>query len=71
MPITGPMTTSITLGGIRIPSVPPAVMMPADICTSYFDLSMPFAAMMPSSVTEAPTMPLAAPKRVATNMHDK
>jgi hypothetical protein len=29
-PTTGPMTISITLGGIRMPSVPPAVMAPAD-----------------------------------------
>ena len=28
--ITGPMTTSMTLGGIRMPSVPPAAMAPAD-----------------------------------------
>jgi hypothetical protein len=29
-PTTGPITTSITLGGIRIPSVPPAVIAPAE-----------------------------------------
>jgi hypothetical protein len=33
-PITGPITTSMTLGGTRIPSVPPAVIAPADILTS-------------------------------------
>ena len=33
-PSTGPMTTSITEGGIRIPSVPPAAIAPADIRTS-------------------------------------
>ena len=71
MPITGPITTSMTLGGMRMPSVPPAVMMPADICTSYFDLSIAFAAMIPSSVTDAPTMPLAAPKSVATNIAER
>ena len=27
--ITGPMTTSIMLGGIRMPRVPPAVIVPA------------------------------------------
>ena len=30
-PTTGPITTSITLGGIRMPSVPPAAIAPADI----------------------------------------
>jgi len=30
-PITGPMTTSMTLGGIRMPRHPPAVITPADI----------------------------------------
>src|SRR5262245_56154693 len=30
-PMTGPMTTSITLGGTRMPRVPPAVMAPADM----------------------------------------
>ena len=29
-PITGPITTSITLGGIRMPRLPPAVMAPAE-----------------------------------------
>ena len=31
---TGPMTTSMIDGGIRIPSVPPAVMVPAASLTS-------------------------------------
>ena len=29
-PTTGPMTTSMMLGGIRMPRVPPAAMHPAD-----------------------------------------
>jgi len=29
-PRVGPITTSMTLGGIRIPSVPPAAIAPAD-----------------------------------------
>ena len=33
-PMVGPMTTSITLGGIRIPSVPPAAIEPADSLAS-------------------------------------
>ena len=33
-PTTGPITISITDGGIRMPSVPPAVMAPADILAS-------------------------------------
>ena len=32
--MTGPITTSITLGGTRMPSVPPAVIAPADILMS-------------------------------------
>ena len=31
---TGPMTTSITEGGMRMPSVPPAQIVPADMRTS-------------------------------------
>jgi hypothetical protein len=34
MPSTGAITTSITEGGIRMPSVPPAVIAPADMRTS-------------------------------------
>ena len=33
-PTTGPMTISITEGGISMPSVPPAAMVPADRRTS-------------------------------------
>jgi hypothetical protein len=33
-PTTGPITISITLGGIRMPSVPPAAMAPALIFVS-------------------------------------
>ena len=29
--MTGPITTSMTLGGTRMPRVPPAVMAPADM----------------------------------------
>ena len=58
-PSTGPMTISITEGGIRMPSVPPAVIAPAESLASYPVLIMIGAAMMPSTVTAAPTMPVA------------
>ena len=49
----------MTDGGIRMPSVPPAVIVPADSLASYPDLIMIGAAMIPSTVTAAPTMPVA------------
>ena len=55
------------LGGIRIPKVPPAVIVPAASFTSYFDRFIVFAAIIPSIVTEAPTIPGAAAKIVETN----
>ncbi len=55
------------LGGIRIPKVPPAVIVPAASFTSYFDRFIVFAAIIPSIVTEAPTIPVAAAKIVETN----
>jgi hypothetical protein len=64
-PTTGPITISITEGGIRMPSVPPAVMAPADILTSYPLLIIDGPAITPSNVTEEPTMPVAAAKIVA------
>lgn len=39
-PTTGARTTSITLGGIRIPRVPPAVMTPEESAGSYLLLRM-------------------------------
>ncbi len=63
----GPITTSMMLGGMRIPRVPPAVMVPAASFTSYLDRFMVFAAMMPRMVTDAPTIPVAAAKIVETN----
>src|SRR5210317_1497768 len=64
--IIGPITTSIILGGINIPNVPPAVIVPAANLTSYPDLFMDFAAMIPKIVTEAPTIPVAAAKTTET-----
>ena len=64
-PTTGPMTTSMILGGIRMPSVPPAVMHPAESFTSYLLERMVGPAMTPRRVTEEPTMPVAAAKMVA------
>ena len=64
---TGPITTNMIEGGIRIPSVPPAVIVPAASRTSYPDRFIVLAAMMPRMVTEAPTMPVAAAKIVETN----
>ncbi len=66
--MTGPITTSMMLGGIRMPSVPPAAIAPADRRASYRDLSIIGAAMMPSTVTAAPTMPVAIAKMVAVRM---
>ena len=58
----------LTLGGIRIPIVPPAQIVPADIFTSYPDLSIAGAAMSAMIVTEAPTIPVAAAKSVAVKI---
>ena len=58
--IIGPITTNIILGGIKIPKVPPAVIVPAARRTSYLDLFIDLAAMIPRIVTEAPTIPVAA-----------
>ena len=63
---TGPRTTSMMDGGIRMPSVPPAVIVPAARRTSYPERFMVRAAMMPRMVTDAPTMPVAAAKMVDT-----
>ncbi len=58
--IIGPITTNIMLGGIKIPKVPPAVIVPAARRTSYPDLFIDLAAIIPNIVTEAPTIPVAA-----------
>ena len=63
----GPITTNMMLGGISIPNVPPAVIVPADSLTSYPDLFIDFAAMIPRIVTDAPTMPVAAANIIDTN----
>jgi hypothetical protein len=63
----GPITTNIILGGIKIPKVPPAVIVPAASLTSYPDLFMDLAAIIPRIVTEAPTIPVAAAKTTDTN----
>ena len=62
-----PITTSIILGGINIPNVPPAVMVPAANLTSYLDLFIDFAAIIPRIVTEAPPIPVAAANITDTN----
>ncbi len=59
------MTTSMTLGGIRIPSVPPAQIVPALKPVSYPAFRMTGADIKPIMVTEAPTIPVAAANRVA------
>ena len=65
-PTTGPITISMTEGGIRMPSVPPAAIAPARQrgCRSRA-CSSPAPAITPSSVTDEPTMPVAAAKIVA------
>ena len=55
------------LGGIRIPKVPPAVIVPAANFTSQFDLFIDFAAIIPRIVTDAPTIPVAAANITETN----
>ena len=66
-PTTGPMTTSMTLGGIRMPRVPPAVIIPADMRTSYLHLFIVGAAITPRITTDAPTIPVAVAKIAAVN----
>ena len=56
----------ITDGGIRIPSVPPAVITPEASFTSYPARSIGLNAMTPISTTTAPTSPLAMPQKVHT-----
>ena len=56
----------ITEGGIRIPSVPPAVMTPDASFTSYPAFSIGLKAMTPISTTTAPTRPEAMPQKVQT-----
>jgi len=64
----GPMTTNIMLGGMRIPSVPPAVMAPALSPDAYPVFFMTGAAIRPMIMTEAPTIPVAAANSVAVKM---
>ena len=56
----------ITDGGIRMPSVPPAVITPDASFTSYPARSIGLKAMTPISTTTAPTNPLAMPQNVHT-----
>ena len=67
----GPITTSIILGGIKIPKVPPAVIVPAASLTSYPDLFIDFEAIIPNRVTEAPQIPVDAATMTQTNTHAK
>ena len=62
------MTTSMTLGGIRMPSVPPAQIVPAESPVSYPVLRMTGAAIRAMIVTEAPTIPVAAANSVAVKI---
>ena len=55
------------LGGINIPKVPPAVIVPAASLTLYPDLFIDFAAIIPNIVTDAPTIPVAAANTTETN----
>ena len=50
----------MTLGGIRIPNVPPARMAPSDISLSYFRFSICGSAIMPMVTSVAPTTPAIA-----------
>ena len=54
------------LGGIKIPKVPPAVIVPAANLTLYPYLFIDFAAIIPKIVTDAPTIPVAAAKITET-----
>ena len=64
-PSTGPRSTSITLGGIRIPRHPPAVITPAERAVSYLAFIIAGAARRPITVTDAPIIPVAVAKTVA------
>ena len=63
---TGPITINIMEGGIKIPKVPPAVIVPAASLTLYPERLMVAPAIIPNSVTDAPTIPVAAAKIVET-----
>ena len=67
-PTTGPITISITDGGIRMPSVPAGGdrARPTSGCRSR-ERFIAGAAITPSSVTDEPTMPVAAAKIVAVS----
>ncbi len=62
------MTMSMTLGGIRIPRVPPAAIAPEASRGLYPHLIIMGAAMIPRTVTAAPTMPVAMAKTVAVRI---
>jgi hypothetical protein len=61
----GPMTTSIMLGGMRMPRVPPAVIAPAESATLYPDFFMRSPAINPIITTPGVTIPVAAANKVA------
>jgi len=58
------MTTSIMLGGIRIPSVPEAATVPVARLLEYPWLSMAGRDKKPNSTTEAPMMPVDAARMI-------
>ena len=53
-------------GGIKIPSVPPAVITPAARRVSYPARSIGWKATTPISTTTAPTSPVAMPQKAHT-----
>ena len=62
---------SMTLGGTRMPSVPPAAIAPAASRGLYPHRIMTGAAMIPKTVTAAPTIPVAMAKTVAVRTTPK
>jgi hypothetical protein len=58
----------MTLGGMRMPRVPPAQMTPHASDTLYFRFSMAGRAISPTVVSVAPTTPAVAAKRVHNKM---
>jgi len=64
----GPYMTSMMLGGMRMPRVPPAATAPAESDLSYPLATIGAMAMIPIVVTEAAMTPVQAANTVATTI---
>ena len=63
-----PIKTSMMLGGMRMPSVPPETITPAVRDLLYFASSIGPTNSRPIETTDAPTMPVVAAKRMAMSV---